>query len=74
MNLTELSVKRPAAITMVILFLLGLGVFGYTHIGADLMPSVDVPVISISTTYAGASSEDIKEDIVKPIENAISGI
>lgn len=74
MNLTELSVKKPAAITMVILFLLGLGVFGYTHIGADLMPSMDIPIISISTTYSGASSEDIKKDVVKPIENAVSGI
>ncbi len=74
MNLTELSVKKPAAITMVILFLLGLGIFGYTHIGADLMPSMDIPVISISTTYSGASSEDIKKDVVKPIEDAVSGI
>ncbi|MCC9295425.1 efflux RND transporter permease subunit [Clostridium sp. WLY-B-L2] len=74
MNLTELSVKRPAAITMLILFLLGLGIFGYTHIGADLLPSIDVPIISISTTYAGASAEDIKSDVVKPIENAVSGI
>ncbi|MFL0195434.1 efflux RND transporter permease subunit [Clostridium sp. WILCCON 0269] len=74
MNLTELSVRKPAAITMVILFLLGLGVFGYTHLGADLMPSMNIPVISISTTYSGASAEDIKKDIVKPIEDSVAGI
>jgi HAE1 family hydrophobic/amphiphilic exporter-1 len=74
MNLTELSVKKPAAITMVILFLLGLGIFGYTHLGADLMPSMDIPVISISTTYSGASSEDIRKDVVKPMEDAVAGI
>ncbi|OAA87279.1 efflux RND transporter permease subunit [Clostridium coskatii] len=74
MNLTELSVKKPAAITMVILFLLGLGIFGYTHLGADLMPSMDIPVISISTSYSGASSEDIRKDVVKPMEDAVAGI
>ncbi|OAA83858.1 efflux RND transporter permease subunit [Clostridium ljungdahlii] len=74
MNLTELSVKKPAAITMVILFLLGLGIFGYTHLGADLMPSMDIPVITISTTYSGASSEDIRKDVVKPMEDAVAGI
>lgn len=74
MNLTELSVKKPAAITMVILFLIGLGIFGYTHLGADLMPSMDIPVITISTTYSGASTEDIKKDVVKPMEDAVAGI
>lgn len=74
MNLTKLSVRKPAAITMVILFLLGLGVFGYENLGADLMPSMDIPVISISTSYSGASADDIKKDVVKPIEDAVSGI
>ncbi|WP_373844862.1 efflux RND transporter permease subunit [Clostridium sp.] len=74
MNLTELSVRKPAAITMLLLFLLGLGIFGYSNLGADLMPSINVPVISISTTYSGASAEDIKKDIVKPIEDSVAGI
>ncbi|MFL0194145.1 efflux RND transporter permease subunit [Clostridium sp. WILCCON 0269] len=74
MNLTELSVRKPAAITMVILLLLGLGVFGYKNLGADLMPSMDIPVISISTTYSGASAEDIKKDVIKPIEDSVAGI
>lgn len=74
MNLTKLSVKKPAAITMVILFLLGLGIYGYKNLGANLMPSMDIPMISISTSYAGASASDIRTDIVKPIEDAVSGI
>lgn len=74
MNLTELSVRKPAAITMLLLFLLGLGVFGYSKLGADLMPSMNIPVISLSTTYSGASAEDIKKDIVKPIEDSVAGI
>lgn len=74
MNLTKLSVKKPATITMVVLLLLGLGIFGYRNLGADLMPSMDIPVISIATTYAGSNAEDIRTDVVKPIEDAISGI
>lgn len=74
MNLTKLSVKKPAAITMVILFLLGLGIYGYKNLGANLMPSMDIPIISISTSYAGANASDIRTDIVKPIEDSVSGI
>ena len=74
MSITEISVKRPAAITMVVALLIGLGVLGYTKLGADLLPSMNIPVITISTTYSGASADDIKKDIVKPMEDAVSGI
>ena len=74
MSITEISVKRPAAITMVIALLIGLGIFGYKSMGADLLPAMDIPIITISTTYSGAGADDIKQDIVEPIENAVSGI
>ena len=74
MSITEISVKRPAAITMVIVFLFGLGIFGYKSLGVDLLPAMNVPVITISCSYAGAGSDDIKTQIVEPIENALSGI
>lgn len=74
MKITEISVRRPAAMWMVVILLIALGVFGYTKMGANLLPSMNNPVITISTIYSGASAEDIKKDIVKPIEDAVSGI
>jgi hydrophobic/amphiphilic exporter-1 (mainly G- bacteria), HAE1 family len=74
MNITELSVKRPTAIIILVALFIGLGVMGYMGIGADLFPSANTPIVAIQTTYAGASAEEIEKDIVKPIEDAISGI
>lgn len=74
MNITELSVKRPTAIIVLVTLFIGLGIMGYMSIGADLFPSANTPIIAIQTTYAGASAEEIEKDIVKPIEDAISGI
>lgn len=74
MSITEISVKRPAAMWMAVILFIGLGVMGYKSMGADLMPSMNIPVISIMTTYNGASAEDIKKDVVKPIEDSVSGI
>jgi len=59
---------------MVMVLLFGLGIMGYSRMGADLMPSISSPAITVSCDYAGAGPEDIKRDIVQPIENAISGI
>jgi hydrophobic/amphiphilic exporter-1 (mainly G- bacteria), HAE1 family len=74
MNVTEISVKRPAAMWMVVILLVALGLIGYKNMGANLLPSMNIPIISITTTYNGASAEDIRKDIIKPIEDAVSGI
>ena len=74
MNITEISVKRPAAMWMVVILLVALGLIGYNNMGANLLPSMNIPIISITTTYNGASAEDIRKDIIKPIEDSVSGI
>ncbi|MBU3202444.1 efflux RND transporter permease subunit [Clostridium estertheticum] len=74
MKITELCVKKPLAVLMVVLLTVGLGVMGYSSLGADLMPAVDVPVITITTTYPGAGTAEIETDVVKPVEDAVSGI
>lgn len=74
MKITEISVKRPAAMWMVVILLVALGAFGYLKMGANLLPSMNNPVITVSTIYSGAGADDIKKDVIKPIEDAVSGI
>ncbi|WP_123053620.1 efflux RND transporter permease subunit [Clostridium sp. JN-1] len=74
MSITEISVKRPTAIIIIIALLIGLGVMGYTRLGSDLLPSMDIPIMTISTSYNGAGADQIKKDITKPVEDSISGI
>ncbi|MDQ7095609.1 efflux RND transporter permease subunit [Desulfosporosinus sp. PR] len=74
MGVTELSIKRPATIIIIVVLLLGLGIIGYTNMGVDMLPSMNIPVITVSVSYPGAGSEEIKKEIVVPVENAISGI
>ena len=74
MGLTELSIKKPIAVTMGVVLCLLLGFMGYINIGADLFPAVNIPVMFINTTYPGASADEVEKDIIKPIEDAVAGI
>ncbi|MDA8426599.1 MAG: efflux RND transporter permease subunit [Treponema sp.] len=74
MSITELAVRRPTAVVAVVIVLLGLGTMGFFNLGADLFPAADTPVISIHTEYPGAGSEEVEKDVVKPIEDAVSGL
>jgi multidrug efflux pump len=72
--LSDLSVKRPvfAAVAAIILCVIGLAAF--LNIPIRELPSVDPPVVSISTTYRGASAEIVEERITQVLERQVSGI
>jgi multidrug efflux pump len=74
MMLSDLSVRRPvfAAVAAIILCVVGLAAFASLTVRE--LPSVDPPVVSISTTYRGASAEVVEERITEVIERQISGI
>jgi hydrophobic/amphiphilic exporter-1 (mainly G- bacteria), HAE1 family len=74
MNITDLAVRRPTAILMGVALILGLGVVGYVNLGADLFPAVNTPVITIRSSYTGAGAEEVDKQVIKPIEDAVSGI
>ena len=74
MSITELAVRRPTAILMGVALIVGLGIVGYVNLGADLFPAVNTPVISIHSSYAGAGAEEVDKEVIKPIEDAVSGI
>ena len=74
MSLTELAVKRPTALFAIFALLIGLGVFGYLSLGADLFPSTNTPFVGVHATYPGAGSKEIEKDLVKPMEDAVSSL
>ncbi|HEY6161680.1 MAG TPA: efflux RND transporter permease subunit, partial [Bacteroidia bacterium] len=74
MSLSSISIKRPVlAIVMSIVIVL-FGVIGYTFLGVREFPSIDPPVITVRTTYAGANADVIESQITEPLEKAINGI
>ena len=74
MNISELSIKRPVLSTVFVLIIFLLGIIGYTYLGVREYPSVDNPIITVSTTYLGANAEVIEKQITEPLEQNINGI
>ncbi|MBU4433356.1 MAG: efflux RND transporter permease subunit [Alphaproteobacteria bacterium] len=72
--ISDLSVRRPvfAAVAAIILCVIGLAAF--TSLPIRELPNVDPPVVSVSTSYRGASAEVIEERITQVIERQVSGI
>jgi HAE1 family hydrophobic/amphiphilic exporter-1/multidrug efflux pump len=73
-NISELSLKKPVLATVMSLFLILFGVIGYNLLGIREYPAIDPPIISVSTSYAGANADVIESQITEPLEKSINGI
>jgi len=74
MNFTDFFIKRPVfSIALSLLLVLG-GVVAYNNLTLRQFPEVAANVISISTSYPGASSKLMESFVTTPIENALAGI
>ncbi len=69
MFLATASVKRPVAMSSLIIGLTLLGIYSFFNMGLELMPQIDLPFVTIITVYPGASPEQIETDIAKRIED-----
>jgi multidrug efflux pump len=74
MSLSSVSIKRPVLATVFSLVILLFGAIGMTFLGVREFPSVDPPIISVSTSYPGANSDVIESQITEPLEQSINGI
>jgi len=74
MFLSKVSINRPVMITMIILVFIVFGMLAYFGLPLNLMPRADLPVVSISTIYAGAGPAEIEMQISKKIEDEVSTI
>ena len=73
-NVSELCINRPVLSTVMVLIILIFGLIGYRSLGVREYPSVDQPIISVSTSYPGANAEVIMNQITEPLEQNINGI
>ena len=74
MFLSNLSIKRPVVATVMILALVTFGIFSFRRLPIDMMPDVEIPVLSIITEYPGASPETVEREVSKKIEEAVNPI
>ncbi|MCE1200169.1 MAG: efflux RND transporter permease subunit, partial [Marinilabiliales bacterium] len=74
MNISELSLKRPVLATVMSLALILFGVIGFNFLGIREYPAIDPPLITVSTSYAGANADIIESQITEPLEKSINGI
>ena len=74
MNLPETCIRRPVLASVLSLVILLIGLISYQRLSVREYPRIDEPIVSVSTTYRGASAEVVESQVTKNLEDSLSGI
>ncbi|MDR1652407.1 MAG: efflux RND transporter permease subunit [Prevotellaceae bacterium] len=74
MKIYETSVRKPISTILIFVGAIVLGLFSLNRLSVDLYPEMDVPYLSILTTYNGASAADIEQNITKTLESSLNTV
>jgi len=71
-GIARLALGRPAVVFLVTLLVIVAGVFAVFRLKTELFPDIDLPVVTVATSYPGASPDAVLEDVTIPVENAVA--
>ena len=74
MSLSSLSIRRPVLASVMSIVIVLFGVISFFYLGVREYPSVDPPIVTVSTSYVGANADVIESQITEPLEESVNGI
>lgn len=74
MKLSDISIARPVLATVLSLILCVFGLISFMELPLREMPDTTSPVVTVRTTYTGASAGVLETQVTKRLEDELSGI
>jgi multidrug efflux pump len=74
MIISDTSIKRPVLTIVGALIVILLGALSFDRLPVREYPDTDVPTVSVTTIYRGASAEVVESRITEPLEEQLSAI
>jgi len=74
MSISSVSIKRPVLAMVMSIVIIIFGAIGFYSLGVREFPSVDPPIITVTTNYPGANADIIESQITEPLEEAVNQV
>jgi len=74
MRLTAITLKRPVAMTVLVMALVAMGLYGLATLNVNYLPEIAYPMIKIHIWWRGATPEEIETNIAEPIERVMATV
>ncbi|MFR9602299.1 MAG: efflux RND transporter permease subunit [Rikenellaceae bacterium] len=74
MKIYESAVRKPVSTTLIFIGVMIFGLFSLQNLAVDQYPEIEIPSISVITTYAGANADDIETNITRVLEDNLNTV
>ena len=74
MVLSEVSIRRPVLATVMSLVIVLLGIIAWDRLPVREYPNIDEPVVTVETSFKGASANIVESQVTQTLEESLSGI
>ena len=73
-GLSGVAIRRPVFTAMVMVGLVVMGLFSYRRLAIDQFPAIDLPIVTVQTTFPGASAEGVEREVTRRLEEAFNPV
>ncbi len=74
MNLAGFSIRRKVTTFMIYIAMVVFGAISFQNIALDLMPSIEIPIAIIQSSYSGTGPEEMESLVTQPLEQAAARV
>ena len=73
-NVSAWAIRKPIPSVVLFIVLMILGVFSFHQLPITRFPNIDIPIVTISVTQAGAAPSELQNQVTKRVEDAVAGV
>ncbi|GGU53748.1 hydrogenase expression protein [Streptomyces albospinus] len=72
--LSRISLVQRGLIALMSIVAIAFGAIAIPQLKQQLLPSIDLPMVSVITPYQGASPDVVEKQVIEPLENGIQAV
>ena len=61
-------IKQSVAVILIVLLVLGFGVYSTINMSVNLLPDINVPIVCVQVIYPGANADSVEKDVTVKVE------
>ncbi len=73
-NISAWAIRNPVPPLLAFVVFIALGLFSFSQLPVSRFPNIDVPVVQVLITQAGAAPSELETQVTKKIEDAVASI
>ena len=74
MSIYKTAINKPITTALIFVAVMVIGLFSLSRLPIDQFPEMDMPYITVMTTYPGASASEVETNVTKIVENALTSV